>query len=177
MAGRHWITPADEAAIKAHSYVLYQIADGASRRVAISCMQAAAALIEAGGFAVKIESSGIAHSAETWLDFARYSHLNSPHPAFVIYVSGAEAYSCGMHILGLPDAITSSGDSATAVELLRTFTHYVFAEKPEIQSGQTFAAGPGEPGYRLTHEMLDLYEADDLFHNPNGYWRLTPLDA
>jgi hypothetical protein len=140
-------------------------------------MQAAAAIIEAGGFAVKVESSGIAHSAETWLDFARNSHLNAAHPAFVIYVTGSETYSCGMHVLGLPDAIMNSDDSDNAVELLRVFTHYVFAEEPEIRSQQTFSAGPNEPGYRLTHERPGLYEVDDLFHNPNGYWRLTPLSA
>lgn len=140
-------------------------------------MQAAAALIEAGGFAVKIENAGIAHSAETWLDLARYSHLNSAHQAFVIYVTGAETYSCGMHTLGLPDAIIDSDDSVDAVELLRIFTYYVFAEAPEIRPGQTFSAGPDEPAYRLSHESLDLYDVDDLFHNPNGYWRLTPLKA
>lgn len=172
-SGGSWLTDADEAAIKAHSYVAYIIGEAGSPKLAESALHAGAALVKAGGFAIKVENSGAAHSAEHWLQFASDSYLLTAHNAFVLYVVGEQAYSCGMHILGLPDAIVQSGESKDPVELLRVFTRYLFAERPEVASGQTFSTGPAAPLYLLSREKCDLYDGDALFTNPNGMWRLA----
>lgn len=80
-----------------------------------------------------------------------------------------------MHNLGLRDAIVENdGDTAGAVELLRVFTRYLFTESPTIHAGQTFSVAQDEPAYRLLDDAGPAYDADSLFANPFGFWRLVP---
>lgn len=167
-AGGHWMTDDDEVKIGQHSLVLYLVADGGSHECAKAAMLAAAALLRVGGYAVKVETSGIAHTKEDWLDFCEYLHIYSAHRALVVYVTGEKTYSCGMHNLGLPDAIVDSSDSTDAAELIRTFTWYMFSENPAIRDGETFSVGAGQPVYKLTFKDCHLYEQDDIFFNPFG---------
>jgi len=174
-AGHHWMTADDENLLDKHSLVLYLLAQGGTHERARSAMLAAAALLRAGGYAIKVESAGIAHSKDSWLEFCENLHLFSAHKALVVYVTGEKTYSCGMQNLGLPDAIVNPDDSKDAVELIRTFTWYLFSEGPTIQHGQTFCASEGEPIYKLHVSDCDLYELDDIYFNPYGMVRLEKI--
>jgi len=171
-AGRHWMTDDNEKKIGQHSLVLYLVADGGSHERAKAAMLAAAALLRAGGYAVKVETSGIAHAKEDWLDFCEHLHLYSAHRALVVYVTGDKTYSCGMHNLGLPDAIVDTSDTSGAAELIRTFTWYLFSESPAIRDGETFSVGDDQPAYKLNITDCHLYEQDDIFFNPFGLVQL-----
>ena len=173
-AGRHWVTAEDLARIETHTFVLYLVSTGGSRERAEAAMAAAAALLRAGGLAVKIESTGLAHSRATWLDLVERRHLLSAHKAFVVYVTGRDVYSCGMHNLGYRDAIIQATAADDPVELLRSFTFYEFSENPTIRSGETFSLAPDAPAYRLLEEPCTLYDEASLFTNPFGMWRLEP---
>src|SRR5438034_343517 len=66
-------------------------------------------LLEAGGIAMKCESSGIAHSRSRWLELATLSETESDFwsALFDAYVqlpiqSEDDFYTCGMHLLGKP---------------------------------------------------------------------------
>jgi DNA-binding response OmpR family regulator len=123
-AGPHWVGTPEMQRIADHSAVVYLVADGGVAMTAEALMQAAAAVLEAGGLGVKVESSGVAHAPADWLELCAALHLFSAHRAYVLYVTGPQVYSCGMHNLGLRDAIVDNdGDTAGAVELLRAFTH------------------------------------------------------
>jgi hypothetical protein len=173
-AGGHCVTAADLARIESHRFVLYLIGQGGSRERAEALMAPAAGLVRAGGLAVKVESAGIAHSPNAWLDFVEKRYLFSAHKAFVVHVTGDLVYSCGMHNLGYADAIVDAKAAEDPVELLRTFTWYQFTENPTIRPGQTFSVASGAPVYRLVSEPCNLYEGDPLFTNPFGMWRLLP---
>lgn len=67
-AGRHWATAEDLARIASHNFVLYLVGPGGSRERAESFMRAASGLLKAGGLAVKVESSGLAHDRGKWLE-------------------------------------------------------------------------------------------------------------
>ncbi len=146
------------------------------------------ALLEAGGIAPKVESSGKAHDADAWraiaADVAGEDEglaLGSLHEAFVTLVGNeaGEVYSCGMHHLGLPDAIAGGVPTKEAAETIRAFGLYLAIESPTIADGQTFARGPEAPAFRCRLEPCLTYPEDDLFHNPFGMWRLSrrpPLD-
>lgn len=108
---------------------------------------------------------------------SRHLYLFSAHEALVVYVTGEEIYSCGMHLLGLPDAITAGGDREAGVELLRVFTRYLFREAPELRDEQTFAAEADSPIYCLRRDGGVAYPADSLFANSSGYWRLVPMQV
>lgn len=175
VAGPHWRDIPQMHAIKGHRSVVYLVGHGGSRRNADLMILAAAGIVRAGGLGVKVESSGIAHAPEKWLDFAENIEFFSAHDALVVYVTGAEVYSCGMHNFGLREAITRGTDAIANVELLSAFTRYIFREAPVLREGQTFSTEASAPVYRLRNDHGVQYGADSLFNNSLGAWRLVPL--
>lgn len=57
---------------------------------------------------MKVESAGFAHSPQAWLEYVDGLHLRSACDALVVYVTGQQVCSCGMHNLGLPAAIADN---------------------------------------------------------------------
>lgn len=172
-AGPHWCDTAEMRRIKDHTMVTYIVGDGGSSDRAEAFMKAAAGLLHAGGLGVKVESTGLAFSPVDWLKLTE--GIFTVHRAFVIYVTGHDTYSCGMHNLGLRDAIVEGKCSEDPVELLRTFTRYVYIEKPKLRAGHTFSADKDAPRYRLSEQAETNYDCNHLFHNPYGMWRLAPV--
>ena len=171
-SGPHWSNTAEMKRIDDHESVVYIIGKTGSMKAVHSMMDAVNGLLKAGGFAVKIETTGLAHTPGHWQKYCNEKHLFSAHTAFVIYVTGDHIYSCGMHNLGLPDAIVQASETENATELLRCFTQYLFVENPEIISGQTFSASEDAPVYEvLKHEGIN-YGEGSLFTNPFGAWYL-----
>ena len=174
-AGYHWTDTPEMAAIATHQSVVYLIGEGGSRENAEAMMLAAEAVLKAGGLGVKVESAGLAHSPDAWTDMCQNLELFSAHRALVVYITGPEVYSCGMHNLGLRDAITTITDKQDAVDLLRVFTWYQFTESPDLRAGQTFSVDVEADIYRLReHEGID-YGEESLFNNPYGIWELEPV--
>jgi Domain of unknown function (DUF4261) len=177
-AGHRALTQADLDAIAAHTYTLYLVGQGGSVDAARRIMEIAVGLLKAGGIAVKVESTGIAHSARDWLTFAAHPEATALYHAYVVLI-GEEGtyYSCGMHNLGLRDAIMSGAtDAKTATSLLETFLLYTLLEAPTLRDGHTFSMNANAPSYRLTTEVGQTYPADSLFYNPFGMWRLSPKE-
>lgn len=174
-AGAHWRDTPEMLAINGHRSVVYLVGPGGSREAAELMILAAAGLIKAGGLGVKVESSGVAHAPDTWLEFAKNLHLFSAHDALVVYVTGDETHTCGMHNFGLRDAITHGSDQAANVEALQVFTRYLFREAPVLRENHTFSVGQSTPRFRLKGAPSVEYGAQSLFNNPFGAWRLVPL--
>ena len=161
------LTPADFHAIQAHRGVLYVLSDPFGRATAAAAasrmIEVGRALIEAGGIAVKCESSGIAHSAERW----RRPDL----PLFEAFVrlpivdETDELYSVGMHLLGLPDGIVNlkdfePGDLRGATGVLEEFLRSQAAPK----------------GFIASPEPCTGYEPVEFFWNRWGRLRLRRGD-
>jgi hypothetical protein len=174
--------------IERHRSVLYLVSLELNLAGANALMRAAAAVLDAGGLAVKVETAGLAHEAASWQELCKNIAQHSAHQAFVVYVSGANSYSCGMHNLGLYDALVEAAiDPTEQIELLRIFCWYQVspsrrhdeqvAQAPLIQVGQTFAtADAPAPSYRITLDSNARFAPDDPFYNPFGTWclRQTP---
>lgn len=177
VAGGGSFSSSDLDAIAQHRSTIYLIGDGGSFENARTMMQAAQAMLRCGGFAVKVESAGIAHSAEGW---SQLTEEPLPHVllrAFVTYVGQpGEFYSCGMHNLGFRDAIvTAPISSPDAAHLLHTFVRYIALEEPTMQDGETFAVAADAPRYRLTRTDHANHDPEDTFYNPYGMWNLAPV--
>jgi hypothetical protein len=174
LAGRRSLTEADLAAIDAHTHTLYVIGKGGSSERAKLLMQVGARLLRAGGLAVKVESAGVAHSASDWQTLTAASEPSALYSAYVTLVGNEKHfYSCGMHNLGLPDAIVPGTLLPNdAAQLLETFLLYLLLEQPNLNNGHTFSTSPQAPRYRLQLAPCTLYEADDPFYNPYGMWVL-----
>jgi len=175
-AGQHWAGSAAMSRIAGHRGVVYLVARGdGSQEVCRQLMLAADALLAAGGLAVKVESAGIAHDPHTWCELCDDDSAAALHQAFVVYVRAAgEVYTCGMHNLGLRDAIVARAPDVDGAELLRVFTGYLVLEAPLIAAGQTFSVHAGAPVYRIHEDAGVDYGDASLFANPYGSWRLAP---
>ncbi|KAB7774057.1 hypothetical protein CEK69_01760 [Xanthomonas sp. LMG 12462] len=174
-AGPHWRGSADMARIGTHASVVYLIGAGGSRVRAETMMRAAAALLDAGGLGVKVESSGVAHSPADWRQLCADLSLGSAHRAYVLNITGEQVYSCGMHQFGMKDAIVAAQAASDPVGLLHTFTCYLFNEAPDVRAGHTFSVAADAPRYRIQAEASSQFQPGDLFANPYGLWRLMPL--
>jgi hypothetical protein len=179
LANRRSLSAADLDRIDTHQSTAYLIGPGGTLEGAQDMLQAGAALLDAGGFAVKVETAGTAHSRRDWQAQAerRATHVGALYIAYVALVSQSKTvYSCGMHNMGFADAMVNEPQSmAQAAELLRGFLMGVLHEKPILFSGQS-TLGDGQGGeYRLIHEECHTYPPDDPFYNPFGMWRLTKI--
>jgi len=174
LAGRRSLTENDLAAIDAHTHTLYVIGKGGSGERAKLLMQVSTRLLRAGGLAVKVESTGVAHSTNDWQTLNAAPEPSALYSAYVTLIGDHERfYSCGMHNLGLPDATVSVRlPSNDAAQLLETFLLYLLFEQPNLKSGHTFSINAQTPRYRLRLAPCTFYEADDPFYNPYGMWTL-----
>ena len=174
LAGRRSLTESDLAAIDAHTHTLYVIGTGGSGERAKLLMQIGTRLLHAGGLAVKVESTGVAHSLTDWQTLTAASELSALYYAYVTLIGDHERfYSCGMHNLGLPDAIIPGTLLPNqAAQLLETFLLYLLLEQPSLKQGHTFSVDAQGPRYRLRFAPCTLYETDDPFYNPYGMWML-----
>lgn len=176
-AGPHWAATEAMADIDLHATVAYLVGPGGSRAAADAMMRAGAAIIDAGGMGVKVDSSGIAHAPAYWTDMCDQLDQLTAHRALVVYVAGADVYSCGMHNFGLPEAITSAADKTQAADMLRFFTRYLLEHAPQLADGHTFSVSEGKQVYRVEQVPAIDYGPGSLFNNPYGAWRLSPVEA
>jgi hypothetical protein len=182
IAGRGSLEASELAAIAAAPGHVFLIdPEGGSLQAARRVMIFAEALLRAGGLGVKVESAGVAHSAPAWREMTDAAHdVAALLAAWVTIVGAPEQgfFTCGMHNLGLPEALVpASLDPDAAVELLDVFTLYLAADEPELEDGQTFAADEDAPVFELVHQPCEHFAPDNPFHNPYGMWALLPLEA
>lgn len=193
------LSPEDIAHLASHTTVLYALSKNFSPAAAadtgVAFLKLGRQLLDAGGIAIKCESSGLAHSAERW---ARFGETIDGDPGdrwaalFNAYVlrpisSENDLYTCGMHLLGAPDLIISTSALATAnhaddtiaaaIRLFRALGVYLVSECPvgHFASGHTFRMDANSPRYRVGWEPCEGYAEDDFFFNPFGRWRLTAI--
>lgn len=183
------LTAADYSAIQAHRSVVYVLSDAYGRSTAaawgLRMVEVARALLDAGGIAVKCESSGIAHSALRWRELAARSE-EPWAPLFDAYVrlpiidDNRDLYSCGMHLLGGPDAQLALGqfpeeDIRSAYRVLEGFLRELrsdpLAGTQELQ--RTFKGEGAGERFLAVREACARYAEDDFFWNRWGTFRLT----
>jgi|HigsolmetaAR201D_1030396.scaffolds.fasta_scaffold06133_2 hypothetical protein len=173
-AGRDMLTDEEIALIAEHTFCLYLVGPGGSIEQARTLAQVGARLLATGALAVKVESAGVAHSAEDWRSLAMSDDLTALYYAYVTKINnGEQLYSCGMHLLGLPDAAVPGWiNEDEASELLDTFLLYMLLDRPTLGNGHTFGLTTRPERYRLRHKPCMRYHIDDLFFNPYGFWVL-----
>lgn len=210
----------DFEAIEGHSSVLYALSSNFSAEEAAPCshhfMRIGQRLLEMGGLAIKCESSGKAHSAKRWKELAcdadagygaasraganedekaegRMRFWQALYEAYVVFpiADDQNLYSCGLHLLGMPDLIVSNevlertfaGNlnerAIEAVRLFHAFALYLLAECPEgsFRSGNTFRCDATSPRFRVMNESCTGYDEDDFFFNPFGRWRFEEVST
>jgi hypothetical protein len=183
-------TDEDDAAVARHTSVAYirspHISAASALDTSARMLAVAAALLDDGGaLAIKGESSGIAHGAARWRELASRAasaelleRASALHAAWVrrpIADDDGTLYSCGMHLLGEPDAeVHPSDDVEQDIAWLDLVAIYLLAEKPAsgVHDGEGFRMTEDGERRILHSRPCTRYPDDDFFHNPYGYWRL-----
>jgi hypothetical protein len=163
--------------IGSHTFTLYCIIPNMSIEGARKMLGIVNALLKCGGLAAKVETSGVAHSAERWKELNDGNRPFDLYYAFVTLIGNSETfYSCGMHNFGLPDAcITSDLQPNEAANLLNHFNLYVLAESPKLNDGHTFSIGQNQPRFVVRKEECRFFPKDDYFFNRQGVWHLEQV--
>ena len=134
-----------------------------------------------GARAVKCDSSGIAHGKDRWLEFATKQRPMDAYFAYVRRPLGSDEamYSCGMHLVGLPDVKVVGFSDWDAAMIMDAFAGYLITEdgKRTVKVGHTFSCSSDDPVLRISHDECRDYETDDFFYNPYGYWVLKRRDT
>jgi hypothetical protein len=129
----------------------------------------------AGGIAIKVESSGVAHEWDAWAYRLTGEEFDLYCSACLLVADEDQFYSCGMHHFGVPEcSVPSQMGIADAADLINQFNLFQIIDRPRLATGHTFSVDEDAPSYQLTLEQDHRSEPDDLFYNPHGVWVLTP---
>ena len=132
-----------------------------------------ALLRAAGGFAIKVESSGVSHEWQRWEALLAGTAFDQYCAVVTLVGDDYYYYSCGMHSFMAPDCEAPRNlPPAEAADLMNRFNFWQLVESPVLQSGHTFSVSPEHPRFVLTKVKDARHEQDDPFFNPAGLWRL-----
>jgi len=189
------ITETEWTNIGSHTAVAYilsppirpQAAESISAR---SLVLTATILSRLGGIAAKSESAGLAHGRDQWIDLGhrymtalKHGDTHSARTTLfwawvrrIIHDEMGMFHSCGMHLLGQPDAeIEDSIDEESALEWIDLLGLYLVADKPDrpLKDGEGFRLRDEGPRRVIRRVPCQRYDDDEFFFNPYGYIRLV----
>ncbi|OAB45515.1 DUF4261 domain-containing protein [Paenibacillus glacialis] len=175
ISGYGLINKDDIERLKTHSSIIYLIGEGGSFDKILNIMDVASAVLNVGGIAVNVESSGRSRSKEDWLEISKSKDISKIFSAFIqMSQEGSTFYTTGMQCFGLRDVITSA-ENITAREvatLFKVFCLYNLDEKTKINDGETFSLDPSSPIYLIEQEKCTMFEEDDPYFNLYGVWNM-----
>jgi len=168
----------DTKAVKAHKSVAYILSPplsvASAKTISRKMLGLIPALFKAGATAIKGESAGIAHGRAGWLKLAKQraksEALCDAWVRYPIYDEEDEVlYSCGLHLLGLPDVEVAEGYGAEyAVLAINRIGRRMLLSGETAGLARVKAAGLG-----FKRTKCKRYEEDEFFYNPRGYVRLS----
>ncbi|QES90059.1 DUF4261 domain-containing protein [Rhizosphaericola mali] len=112
------------------------------------------------------------------MDLLKNYELGNLYPMYVldsISDGHGAVYTCGMHNLGLKDAMIVGEEFQAAVEVLSIFGYYQLIDQPTIKAGQTFSIAQDAPIFLISEEKHQPSHGDELFENPFGMWLLESI--
>lgn len=188
------MSDADWNAVRTHGAVAYVLSPPIINEHAVEISGRAllltAALLRGGAAAAKCEAAGIAHGRTRWLALAdefsrakadgdRHGEGASLYWAWVrrplIDDDDGFYYSCGMHLLGQPDAeIDASLDLTDALQWMDMRGMYLLGDRPTrpLRDGKGFRLNDEGPRRVMRYRPCERYAEDEFIFNPYGYIRL-----
>lgn len=175
IAGQGKIGPEVLEQVRNHRCIVYLTCDEIGLRPALRMLRAARHLLDAGGMALKVEFSGVAHEADRVRYAAEFGTALDLIDMFTVAIgSDAFFYTCGMHHFGLPDvSVDASIGAAAAVEVLWGFNQWNLLENPLLQNERQFSLSNTDPTFAMSLQPYGYDEGDPL-NNPHGRWHLRP---
>ncbi|HET6250813.1 MAG TPA: hypothetical protein VFE47_24195 [Tepidisphaeraceae bacterium] len=156
-----------------HTVKIHIHSPGGSPEAARVAVEAAAAVVRAGGVGVFVDNSGLCHGPGDFLKLAGDPDAGGLYWAFVILTaSRTEMFSAGMHCLGFRDCRLPDPppDRQAAAFVIHNFLGYIYQSGAIVTDGDALD-GPDGPLFRAFHEPSTKFPGSAM-HNPYGVWRL-----
>jgi hypothetical protein len=138
-------------------------------------MQAAAALVRAGGAGVFIDNSALAHGGGQWLAMTEDGGPDALSFAFVAIIRGkTEVWTAGLHVLGLRDVVMKPADAvADGFDIVEVVRYLCRGDKP-VGDGHVLADLNGPRFQAFTQDSAPGLVGSPL-HNPFGRLKLVNM--
>jgi len=169
--------PTDEelAAVNGYTANVLLIGPGGSMESARTMMEAAAAVVRAGGAGVFIDNSCLAHGGQNWLDMTEDGGPDALSFAFAAIVRGqTEVWTMGMHVLGRRDIVMKRSDvEAGGFDIVEVIRYLARGDKP-MEDGHVIADFDG-PRFQVFTQEAPSELARGPMHNPFGRLKLVSM--
>ena len=148
---------------------------GGSLAAARTMMLAGAAIVRAGGAGVFIDNSALGHGGQQWLHMTEDGTPDAISFAFVSIVSGkTEAWTMGMHVLGLRDVVMKRADAQEdEFGIIDVIRYLARGDKP-VGDGHLLADLSG-PRFQAFAQDSDEERAGSPMYNPFGRLKLVSM--
>lgn len=139
-------------------------------------MRAVLAIFDAGGILAGMENAGSFVPAREMREaYDSQSTLGMLRTMSIFVNYGNALRSFGMRSFGLPECVLTGIEAHEALEVGAEFCCYLLNESPRIEPGQSFGLSQDGPSFLIRRGEDTEYPVDHDFHNPNGYWELSPV--
>jgi len=165
-ACRTQLTEEETDVLHSYSANLVLSGPGGTLKQAWTMMEAASAIIQAGGAGVFIDNSALAHSGQAWVEMASSGDTDALSFAYVSVINGdPNIWTMGMHMLGLPDIEMDQdcGRGDDVIEIMR----YLCASKKPFGDGHIVADENGPRFHVFAKNDQRSKPAGPMF-NPYG---------
>jgi tetratricopeptide (TPR) repeat protein len=176
LSGATWIDKKFIAELTRHKSVVYAVSSEQSLDAARGMLTLGAALLQAGGLAIKVDSSGLTHSRQAWLEFAEEPTPLNLLKAYVTLLDEENRFvSRGMNNFGLPEAAVGSFAAIDSV------SHILLGFNLDLISLNVVDPEPGDiwdmegeiAPWILEGPLPQDTNPNDPYYNPQGTWLLT----
>lgn len=161
-----------------HTFVIYLIGLIESEGDLVGMVKAADTLLSIGGLAVKIDTTGVVHTKETWVGLVNSLEKDEPlYRHFVILVDEEDyLFSYGMKTFNHPDVgIKKPIKDADVIELLHMFNVYNLTSKAKVENNHTFSLSEDSQFYVINKGTDFRSEEKDTYFNEHGLCILEPM--
>ena len=146
---------------------------GGSFESALTMMQAAAAIVRAGGAGVFIDNSALAHGGADWITMTDDGGPDAVSFAFVAVIRGAQyVNTMGMQVMGFPELQMRSPDIDQRGETIIEIIRYICGGDRMIDVGHILADELGQR-FQVTASEDDEFDVDSPMHNPYGRLKIV----
>ncbi len=148
---------------------------GGSLQAARTMMQAAAAVVRAGGAGVFIDNSALAHGGQKWIEMSEDGGPDALSFAFVAIVRGqTDVWTMGMHVLGLRDVVMKRAEVESGGYDIVEVVRYLSRGENLVENGHLLGDFEG-PRFQALAEDGPKMPAGSPLHNPFGRLRLVSM--
>jgi hypothetical protein len=168
-------TAEESATVDRYTVNVFLSGPGGSMPKARKMMEAAAAIVQAGGAGVFIDNSALAHGGSDWLEMTEDGGPDAVSFAFTAIIrNDKEVWTVGMHVMGLRDLVVKRDDvDADNFDITDVIRYLARGENP-MEDGHVIAGLDG-PRFQAFAEDSPRDLKGCSMHNPFGRLRLVSV--